>query len=112
MTRRFLILAALTLTIAAPVAAAPATVALVNATGSDISAMDARRSGTTSWSAVPFSARSGESGAATFDTEDCAWDLRITVAGGGTFVYRNVNICEAQLLTLRRKDGVAWIDYR
>ena len=96
---------------AAPILAAPASFALVNATGGDIQSMDARKTGTSDWKAVPYAARTGTSGAATFDNEDCAWDLRVTLAPGGTITYPNVNPCEAQLLTLRRKDGVSWVDY-
>ena len=96
---------------ASPVVAAPAGFAFVNATGSDIRSMEARKTGTPAWSEVPYSARSGTSGGATFDNSDCAWDLRVTLETGATVTYPNVNLCEARLLTLRRKDGVAWVDY-
>lgn len=106
------IFAALALVAAvAPLAAAPATFALVNATGGDITAMEARRTGTNAWGPVPFSAAAGASGAATFDTSDCAWDLRVTLSGGRTLTFANVNLCEARLLTLRHKDGLVWVDY-
>ena len=106
----YLIVTAL-MTTAWPLLAAPASFAFVNATGSDIRSMEARKTGTPAWGAVPYSARSGTSGAATLDNEDCAWDLRVTLETGATVTYPNVNLCEAQLLTLRRKDGVAWVDY-
>lgn len=105
------LITALMAVIAAPVMAAPATLAFVNATGSDIVAMEGRKTGSAPWGAVPYAARSGASGSATFDDEDCAWDLRVTLEAGGTITYPNVNLCEAQLLTLRRQDGVAWVDY-
>ena len=111
MDRRFPLVAALALAVAAPSSAAPASLALVNATGSDIAAMEARRTGSANWAAVPYAARSGTSGAASFDLEDCAWDLRVTLAGGRTLTFANVNLCEAQLVTLRQRDGVAWVDY-
>lgn len=104
-------LAAAVLIVAAPLAAAPTTVALVNATGSDITAMEARKTGTSGWSALAYSARAGASGAASFDVEDCAWDLRVKLDGGQTLTFPNVNLCEAQLVTLRRKDGIVWVDY-
>lgn len=105
-------LAAAALAVAAPLlAAAPATFALVNATGGDIASMEARKTGTSVWSSVPYSARAGSSGTASFDTEDCAWDLRVVLAGGRTLTFANVNLCEAQLLTLRQKGGLVWVDY-
>ncbi|WP_162888134.1 hypothetical protein [Sphingomonas mesophila] len=107
-----LIAAALAAGLSAPVEAAPSTLALVNATGSDISTMEARRSGGGQWSAIPYTARSGAAGSATFDTSDCAWDLRVKLADGASLTFANVNLCEAQLLTLRRRDGVVWVDYR
>ena len=107
----FRIVSALVLFGSIPAIAAPSTIALVNATGSDIGALEARKTGSTQWTAVPYSARAGASGATTFDTEDCAWDLRVTLSGGRTLTFANVNLCEAQLLTLRRKDGLAWVDY-
>ena len=111
MTYRFPLVAALALAAAAPSPAAPASLAFVNATGSDIAAMEARRTGSSGWAAIPYSARSGTSSPATFDVEDCAWDLKVTLAGGRTLTFANVNLCEAQLLTLRQRDGVAWVDY-
>lgn len=96
--------------LAAPLTAAPTTFAVVNATGSEITAMEARKTGTTAWLSVAYSARVGQSAGATFDTEDCAWDLRVTLAGGGTLTYPNVNLCEARLVTLRQRGGLAWID--
>ena len=99
------------LAVASPLMAAPASFAVVNATGDDIRSMEARKTGTSDWGTVPYAARSGTSGAATLDNEDCAWDFRVTLESGGTVTYPNVNLCEAQLLTLRRKDGVAWVDY-
>lgn len=107
----FRFLSALALLAPAAAIAAPSTLALVNATGSDIGAMEARKTGSAQWTAVAYSARSGTSGAATFDIEDCAWDLRVTLAGGRTLTYANVNLCEVRLVTLRQKDGVAWVDY-
>lgn len=111
MALRFPLVAAVALAAAAPSMAAPATLAFVNGTGTDIAAMEARRTGSAGWAAVPYSARSGTSASASFDVEDCAWDLKVTLAGGRTLTFANVNLCEAQLLTLRQRDGVAWVDY-
>ena len=111
MTTRFEFVTALAMLTSAAAIAAPATFAFVNATGNDISAMEARKTGSSGWSAVPYSARTGASGPASFDIEDCAWDVRVTFAGGETLTYSNLNLCEAKLVTLRRKDGIAWVDY-
>ena len=107
----FLIISAGALAFAAPLPASVATLAMVNATGSDIQMAEARKAGSSAWAAIPNAARQGTSGAASFDTADCAWDLRLTFAGGGTLTFANVNLCEARLVTLRQKDGVAWVDY-
>ena len=107
----FGIVSTLALAASAAAVAAPSTLALVNATGRDIGAMEARKTGSAQWTAVAYSARSGASGSATFDIEDCAWDLRVTLADGRTLTYANVNLCEVRLVTLRQRDGVAWVDY-
>lgn len=110
--RRFcLFLAAIAAPIPTAAVAAPTTIALVNATGADVSALEVRRSGTREWASVPYRAASGSSGGVTFDLADCSWDLKLTLAGGAALTYNNVNLCEAKLVTLRQKDGVAWVDF-
>lgn len=95
----------------APAFADSTTIALVNAVGEDASALDARKTGTATWSAIPYSARSGGSGPVTLDTQDCAWDFRLKLASGGVVNYGNVNVCEVKLVTLHRRNGTLWVDY-
>ena len=111
MRLRFRFLAAALMMGSAPALAQSTTVALVNATGEDAGSLEARKTGKGSWSAVPYSARSGASGPASFDTQDCAWDLRVTLASGTVLTYGNVNLCEVQLVTLNRQNGRTWVEY-
>ena len=111
MRQRFLLLSALAIFAASPAPAQSTTVALVNATGEDAGSLEARKTGKGSWSGVPYTARSGASGPASFDTQDCAWDLRITLASGTVLTYGNVNLCEVRLVTLNRQNGRTWVEY-
>ena len=111
MFQRFQLLSAALLLASGPVLAQSTSVALVNATGEDARSLEARKTGTSNWSALPYSARSGSSGAATFDTQDCAWDLRLKLASGAVVNYGNVNVCEVRLVTLHRRNGTVWVDY-
>jgi hypothetical protein len=87
------------------------TIALVNAVGEDAASLEARKTGTANWSDVPYSARAGSSGPVTFDTQDCAWDLRLKLSSGGVVNFGNVNVCEVKLVTLHRRNGTVWVDY-
>ena len=112
MVQRYrLFAAACAIAAAQPAVAGVATFAFVNSTGSDISGMEARKSGTANWASVPYSAAAGASGAASFDNEDCAWDLKVKMASGSSLTFSNVNLCEARLVTLHQKNGVVWVDY-
>jgi len=111
MVERFHFFAAALIAAASPVLAQSTTVAVVNATGEDAGSLEVRKTGTASWSAIPYSARSGASGAASFDTQDCAWDLRLKLSSGAVVNYGNVNVCEVKLVTLNRRNGAAWVDY-
>ena len=111
MNKRFQLLSAALLLASGPVLAQSTSVALVNATGEDARSLEARKTGTSNWSGMPYSARSGSSGAATFDTQDCAWDLRLKLASGAVVNYGNVNVCEVRLVTLHRRNGTVWVDY-
>lgn len=99
--------------LSAPVAALAAfgPVVVVNGTGSDISAVELRKTGRSAWSPVALAAPAGRSAAAAFDDDDCAVDLRATLANGERLLFSGVNPCGVTRLTLRRDAGVAWVDY-
>ena len=111
MVQRFRILAAGLILAAGPAFAEVTTIALVNAIGEDITSLEARKTGTSNWSSVAYSARSGSSGAVTLDTQDCAWDFRMKLSSGAVVNYGNVNVCEVKLVTLHRRNGTVWVDY-
>jgi len=111
MPRSFRLFTLVLLAASGPAIAQSTTVALVNATGEDAGSLEARKTGTANWSTIPYSARSGASGPATFDAQDCAWDLRLKLSSGAVVNYGNVNVCEVKLVTLHRRNGAAWVDY-
>jgi hypothetical protein len=114
MIKRFAFFAPILLAplVAAPAAAGVNGFAIVNQTGMALSAIEARRVGSSDW--VPLSAApaAGASAAIAFNDPDCAFDLRGTVAGAGPAVWRGVNLCDVKSVTLNRdKSGRTWVDY-
>lgn len=97
----------------APVAALDALgpVVVVNGTGSDILAVELRKTGRPNWSSVALAAPAGRAASAAFDDSDCAVDLRATLASGEQLLFSGVNPCGVSRLTLRRDSGIAWVDY-
>jgi hypothetical protein len=85
---------------------------LVNGVGADMSGVSIRRTGTTEWTTLSVSPKAGGRGTVKFHDPDCAFDIRATLAGGGTAVWSGVNLCEAKAVTLNRNEsGAAWVDY-
>ena len=111
MVQRFPIVAAGLILAAGPAFAEVTTIAVVNAIGEDVTSLEARKTGTSTWSPVSYSARSGSSGPVTIDTRDCAWDFRTKLTSGTVVKYGNVNVCEVKLVTLHRRNGIVWVDY-
>ena len=111
MVQRLHLFAAGLLLATGPAFADSTTIALVNAIGEDAASLEARKTGTANWTSVPYSARSGSSGPVTFDTQDCAWDLRLKLSSGAVVNFGNVNVCEVKLVTLHRRNGTVWVDY-
>ncbi len=105
------------LTIAALVAAAPASAAagaggftLVNATGAGLKSVAIRRFGTQDWR--PLTAAPGARSAVDFADPDCAFDIRATLDGGATAQWSGVNLCEVKAVILSRNaTGATWVDY-
>lgn len=102
---------ALALALAGPAPAAPGSIAIVNGTGADITAMSVRRVGTQSWAKIPIAVASGKTASAPLNDPDCAFDLRVTLSNGEDVTFSGVNLCEVKLLTLRRSGATAWVDY-
>ena len=113
MTKGFLALAALALSVtSAPAFAGASSFTVVNGTGSNISSLSIRRTGTDSWTALSAAPGAGSSSGVTFSDPDCAFDLRASLAGGGTATWSGVNLCGTSRLTLqRRASGETWVDY-
>ena len=100
------------LTLPASALAGASSFAVVNGAGDDISGLAIRRVGSGQWQPLGVSAPNGKSAAVSFSDPDCAFDLRATLASGATVTWTGVNLCDVQLLTLRRNaSGLAWVDY-
>jgi hypothetical protein len=113
MKYRIPVLAALLL--AAPPAAAfggASSFIVTNGTDAALSALSIRRTGTDNWQSIAGAPAPGASSSVAFSDPDCAFDLRATVAGGGTATWSGVNLCGTSRLTLhRRASGETWVDY-
>lgn len=96
----------------APAYAEAGSFTLVNGTGDGIASLSIRRTGTADWRALPAAPAAGASSAVAFSDPDCAFDLRASLAGGGTAEWAGVNLCGTSRLTLRRRpSGETWVDY-
>ena len=85
---------------------------IVNSTGHDITKLAIRRFGTNQWQSLAGAPRAGGRGPIQFQDDDCAFDIKATLAGGITAVWSGVNLCEAKAVTLNRIDsGAVWVDY-
>lgn len=85
---------------------------VTNATGSGIASLSIRRTGTANWQALAASPAAGASARIAFNDPDCAFDLRASLASGGTALWSGVNLCGTSRLTLRqRPSGETWVDY-
>ena len=113
MTTRLLALAA-ALVAGAPSAAlaGAANFTLVNATGAAMSDVSIRRYGTEEWRPLPVTPPPGARAPVQFSDDDCAFDVRATLANGKTVVWSGVNLCETKVVALNRNEsGEAWVDY-
>ena len=85
---------------------------VINGTGAGISSLSIRRTGTASWTSLSAAPGAGASSSVAFSDPDCAFDLRASLAGGGTAEWNGVNLCGTTQLTLRRRpSGETWVDY-
>lgn len=106
-------LAALSVSVpSAPAAAGAGSFTVVNGTDSPISALSIRRFGTPEWKALSAAPAPGARSPVQFSDPDCAFDLQATLTGGATATWGGVNLCEANVVTLRRSpSGQTWVDY-
>ena len=113
MNKRLFALAALAFSAAPALAFAGATnFTLVNGTDAALSAIAIKRTGTSDWKPLSSSASAGAANSVNFSDPDCAFDLKASVAGGGTALWSGVNLCGTSRLTLRRRpSGETWVDY-
>ena len=96
----------------APALAGATSFTVVNATGDGIASLSIRRTGTADWRSLSAAPRAGSSSSVAFSDPDCAFDLRASLAGGGTAEWSGVNLCGTSQLTLRRRpSGETWVDY-
>jgi hypothetical protein len=85
---------------------------LVNQSGSGITALSIRRTGTQAWQPVGNALSLGARSKVAFSDQDCAFDIRATLAGDGEAVWRGVNLCEVTNVTLQRNaSGATWVEY-
>lgn len=107
---RALMLASLAL--AAPATAAVDGFAIVNQTGGALSNLALRRVGDRTWQPLAVAPAAGASARSDYKSNDCAYDLRATVAGAGQVVWNGVNLCDVKRVTLNRdSSGRHWVDY-
>jgi len=96
----------------APAVAAAGNFTIVNGTEAGLSSLSIRRFGTSEWRPLAAAASPGARAAVQFSDTDCAFDLQANLAGIGTATWAGVNLCEANVLTLRRgASGETWVDY-
>lgn len=108
----FALVALLSVFPAAPAAAGAGSFTVVNGSGVDFASLSIRRFGTNDWRPLSAAPPNGARAAVQFSDADCAFELRATIAGGATAVWDGVNLCEANVVTLRRRpSGETWVDY-
>ena len=97
---------------AAPAFADAGNFTVINAPGDGISSLSIRRTGTADWRALAVAPAAGQASSVAFSDPDCAFDLRASLAGGGSAEWSGVNLCGTSRLTLRRRaSGETWVDY-
>ena len=109
--RYLLVQLVVALAVPASAVAASNSIAVVNGTGAPLSNLEIRPVGK-DWSAMAPGLSPGARTMADLAGNDCAFDVRGSVAGGGTVQWSRLNLCEAKIVTLnRRADGTSWADY-
>ena len=105
-------LASLLMVSPAPAIAAAGNFTLVNKTGSVITALSIRRSGTSAWNPLGGNPANGSRTAVAFANPDCAFDIKADLGAGGSATFSGVNLCDVTTVTLNRgPSGDLWVDY-
>lgn len=95
-----------------PALAGASNFTLVNGTGAPLAGLSIARSGTTAWQPLGQAPAAGTRGPISFKAQDCAFDIRATVAGVGPVTWAGVNLCDVKSVTLQRDQSAgAWVDY-
>lgn len=103
---------AVLLACASPALAGAGGFTLVNGTGAALAELSIRRAGTNDWKPLGAAPSPGARGSVQFKDEDCAFDIRANVAGGGAVTWAGVNLCDVKAVTLNKDpDAGAWVDY-
>lgn len=109
-TAAFLVAAALAAS--SPALAGAGDFGLVNGTGAAISEVAISPYGKNAWRPLPVAPSPGARGTVRFADEDCAFDIRASVAGASTVTWSGINLCDAKSVTLNRNEaGALWVDY-
>lgn len=96
----------------APAQAGATSFTIVNAAGADIESLALRRVGSTTWQPLGVAAAVGRAAPVPFNHDDCAFDVRATLAGGVTVTWPGVNLCDVKIVRLHRNAaGLVWVDY-
>lgn len=110
--RKLALAAALLLMSASPALAGASNFTLVNGTGGALSNLSIRRAGTQEWKSLGAAPAAGARGPVKFTDQDCAFDIRATVAGSGPVTWGGVNLCDVKSVTLNHDASAgAWVDY-
>ena len=108
-----LLIVVLTLTVAQPAHAGGASdFMLVNGTSVALADLSIRRAGSEDWKPLGQAPSAGARTSLKFKDQDCAFDIRATVAGSGPVTWAGINLCGAKSVTLNRDGSAgAWVDY-
>jgi hypothetical protein len=107
-----LALAALLMLCGSPAFAGASNFILVNGTGSGIANVSITRAGTKEWKPLGASPAAGSRAPVNFTNQDCAFDIRATVAGTGPVTWAGVNLCDVKSVVLKHDPSAgAWVDY-
>lgn len=94
-------------------AGGPAPFALVNGTALPLTRVSVRVSlRAAEWRPLaPAPLHSGaRTAVAALGGEECAWDIKAE-AGGRALAWRDVNLCDVSVVTLRARGEILWVDY-
>lgn len=96
---------------AAPVMAADS-FTLVNGTDRAMADVSIRRFGGGEWDGLGLTLGPGSKAPVSFAHPDCAFDIRASLGGGLTAIWSGVNLCEVNIVTVKRElTGELWVEY-